>query len=542
MAAKRRRTRIEWVGGLVELPREVTGEGEPFRPESLLWISADGAVLGHAVGRPGELLGEAAESLRSTIERPMVGEPHAPERVRVASPELAEALRSAHPGIEIVCAATPEIDRVVALMGEDLSDAAELTYLSREVGVDAVAALCRAAAGLFRAKPWEVLQRDQSLLSVTIEELGVREGALSVLGQSGESRGFVLFASLDDFDAYLDVLDAIDEDEESTGPNFFSLTFERRLDLPLAVRDEFNQHGWETASAEAYPSLVPADQAHPLRPPNAKEVATAEAIALALTALLAEKEALLAAGERDETVERTLAVTTHRGTLEVTFRVPFEESSRFRPPYDVIAHLTELGRGGAEMDDEVRVELDDELIRRFASSPEATRIQDVHWCRLVMDLSANYFGSTIATLDPTDLQEILFETIPRIVSVDASAASAVIEEMRAFYSFLQREFGLEQAAACLSVLSGDAIVRLEAAMSNPAQFATAKSLVMAGREAGFDMEFEEGIEAWTQALESQPLPGSAQAPPRPPRTASRAAQRAKKNQRKAERQARKKNR
>ncbi len=120
MTAKQKTTGVEWVGGLILMPAYVTGEGEPYRPETLFWMGADGAVLGSAVARPGEALGMAAASLRSTIERPMVGRAHAPVRVRVASPELAGALRAARLGIEIVCAPTPEIDAVLALMREKL--------------------------------------------------------------------------------------------------------------------------------------------------------------------------------------------------------------------------------------------------------------------------------------------------------------------------------------------------------------------------------------------------------------------------------------
>ena len=64
----------------------------------------------HAVGVPGEVLVQACESLRSTIERPVVGRPHTPDRVRVASPVLAEAPRSGMPTLDVVCAPTPELD------------------------------------------------------------------------------------------------------------------------------------------------------------------------------------------------------------------------------------------------------------------------------------------------------------------------------------------------------------------------------------------------------------------------------------------------
>lgn len=84
MAAKKKRPGIEWVGGLVSMPGYVTGEGPPYRPEALFWMNAEGAVLGHVAGRPGEVIGLASETLRSTIEHPMYGPPHAPQRLRVA--------------------------------------------------------------------------------------------------------------------------------------------------------------------------------------------------------------------------------------------------------------------------------------------------------------------------------------------------------------------------------------------------------------------------------------------------------------------------
>jgi hypothetical protein len=140
MAAKKKRTGIEWVGGLISMPAYVTGEGKPYRPEALFWMGAEGAVLGHTAGKPGELIGVAAESLRNTIEHPIFGNPHRPDRVRVASPEVADALRAGHPGLDVVCAPTPEIDAVLAAMREKMGKDAETeqSYLSPEIGPEAV--------------------------------------------------------------------------------------------------------------------------------------------------------------------------------------------------------------------------------------------------------------------------------------------------------------------------------------------------------------------------------------------------------------------
>ena len=81
-----------------------------------------------------------------------------------------------------------------------------------------------------------------------------------------------------------------------------------------------------------------------------------------------------------------------------------------------------------------------------------------------MDFAADYFNATIATLGARDLREILFDIIPRKVSIDASAARSIVEVIRAFFAFLKREYRLDHADACLRVLGDDAVKKLEAAL------------------------------------------------------------------------------
>jgi hypothetical protein len=543
MAANNKRKKQEWIGSLVSMPAYVTGEGEPYRPEALFWMDAEGAVQGHTVGKPGELVSLAADSLRSALERPMLRPAHTPARVRVASPELAEALRTAHAGLEIVCAPTPEIDAVIAslreMMDED-GEEADLSYLSSELGPDAIGAFFHSAAGLYRAQPWEIVPSDDDLLSVTIESLGVRDAALSIIGHMGQSVGFVLFPSLEDFEAFLEATDAIERGEAAAMPQHFALNFEPGAQLSPALRKEVLQHRWEVAGSDAYPWVLALDEDVIPRAPTAKEVTVTEVVALALTKLLEEKAALLAACNGYEVLERTLRVAAYAGEYEVRFRVPYEhESTRHMPPNDVMAALLELEREGDEIDDEQRRVLEDELMRHFVRSPEAIGLSNVQLCRFILDFGASHFGATIATLEASELEEIIFEIIPEKVSIDSSEASAIIAANRAFYSFLKRELGLKQADACLRVLDGDAVEQLEAALSDSSNFGMAKSMFMRGREAGVDVGSKEGIERWLRGLSSPSIlrPSGAS-----PRSGNRVAARAKNKKRKAERKARRKNR
>jgi hypothetical protein len=205
MATKKKRARaaVEWVGGLVSMPAYVDGEGEPYRPELLVWVVADGPVIGYATAKPGELLAEAATHLRTVMASPLEGPPHVPDRVRVASPALAAALRDAlPPAIELVCSPTPEVDHFVATMRENMliDDGAEPSYLPPATEPEAVASMFRAAARLYRAKPWSLLPSGENLVFVTIESLGVGEAPLTILGRLGQALGFVLFRSVGEYD------------------------------------------------------------------------------------------------------------------------------------------------------------------------------------------------------------------------------------------------------------------------------------------------------------------------------------------------------
>jgi hypothetical protein len=537
------------VGGIVAMPAYVTGEGEPYRPRMLLWMIPGGPVLGTTMDRAeGPLLRTAGERLRSAIEAPMVPGAPAPVRVRVASPELADALRGTRPQLEIVCAPTPELDDVIASMRQHLDGDAETeqSYLDSDVGPDAVGAFFRAAAALYRAKPWKVVPDDTSILALTIEKLGVENAVVSVIGQMGRSHGVIVFRSHDDFETFLDAADAVERGETPAMPPHFSINFERGADMTAALRKEVAQHRWEVAGPRAFPWLVAVDEDVVARPPTANEVTLGEALSLALAQVVAEKEALAAAFAGGEPMIRTLSTRTHAGEIDVALRAPYASAVRTPGPIplDVLGALSELEADGGELDEDRRTELEEELVRRFADSAEARGLRDVRWCHTVMDLAASYLGVTIASVGAPELREILYELLPRKVSVAASAAGDIVAECRAFFAFMKRELSLRDADACLRLLGAGAVKKLEAALSDRRNFGMAKSIMMAGADAGFDMSSTEGVEAWMREIQGKPLPSSIQLPPLgvAHQRMDPSAARAKRNQRKAARRARKKNR
>src|SRR6266851_3211009 len=162
----------------------------------------------------------------------------------------------------------------------------------------------------------------------------------------------------------------------------------------------------------------------------------------------------------------------------------------------------------------------DQLMEVFVQSPEGQQLLsegiEPGWARMMMDFGMNYLSVTPPQMSPDDVREILFDLIPRKVSASADEAPEIIRELHAFWTFLQREFHLENAAACLGVLNEQATRELKKKMSDPATFGIAKSFVMMGMERGFDLSSEESINKWMATYNAEltadaglpiPLPG-----------------------------------
>lgn len=314
----------EWVGGNFRMPAYVTGEGEPYRPHSVIWmVPPDGPVLGATVAREEELHQAIRMSFREATRRPMVGPPSTPARVRVASREMAEALREeVGSSVEVVLAPTPEIDSVAKHMGAHMrkepTPDSEASYLD---GKERTPALMRsffeAAAALYRLQPWEVVPSDSSVFLVSVEKLGVREVVISVIGQLGESLGFLVFKSLDAFAEFRAL--AVKRGVPRRIPGHFALNFERGADIEPALRAEVSRHGWAVAGPNAYPEMLVVDPDLVSREPTAEETTVAEALCRGLAAIVSEPEELLGAWDSGSTFQRNLTVDTSRGSVEMRF-------------------------------------------------------------------------------------------------------------------------------------------------------------------------------------------------------------------------------
>src|SRR5512140_3491838 len=195
----------EWVGGRFPAPMHVM-EGGPYRPQVTLWIELpEPFIVGCLIEDP-KAAAPFPETLRKAMQQPMVGSTRRPARVRVADPLHAAELRAAIPDVEVAVAPTPELDVVVRDLTDHLRESApqeqEASYLDGgRIPAEAVDRLFGAAKLLYDIAPWKRATDDQ-LLRVDVPALGVEGACLCVIGALGENLGFLLFPSLDGYEAF----------------------------------------------------------------------------------------------------------------------------------------------------------------------------------------------------------------------------------------------------------------------------------------------------------------------------------------------------
>lgn len=317
----------EWVGGRLLLPSYVM-EGEPYRPHLHAWLELpDDLVVGFEVIDPKEPVG-FAQTLASTLSRPLVGARRRPERIRVADESLATEIRTVAADIEIVVAPTPELDGLLDSMMSQRSrgDGPGPSYLEGgRVSEDAVRRLFEAAHILWKLAPWKTAS-DSQPLRVDVPAYGVHAACLSIIGALGQSLGFMLFPSLE---AYGDFCETAERAQRGgRARSFFrdphatllSLDFERGADLPPSMLREAVTNKWRVASPDAYPRVMHRDADGCPRPLSDRDVLAVSAVATSLSALVAKHPRLF-----EEVLDEPLCESWQdQDDLEVRFTAPYD--------------------------------------------------------------------------------------------------------------------------------------------------------------------------------------------------------------------------
>ena len=495
---------IEWVGGIVSLPAQVQEDGETpaYQPEAILWLDNERFVVGFEIFEPGEAIKDIAVSLSETILKPKAGSRMPPQRVRVSTEEVQNALADEFPELNIVVGATPELDEVMNSMAEHLSEQGQLeslSYLSAGLPPAAIEAFFEATAKLYALAPWKIVPSDAFLIGVSIPAHNLEHAVLTIIGQEETNYGFVLFDSLDRYRQYMSFIDSIEMGLAVQLPEHRSVNFIPATQLDKHSRKQIASNQWTVANTKAYPDLFLPVSDRQLRVATVEDLDLIEGLCRALALALQNPKPWKQAWTDFKEVSRRFSLATFKGAMEVelTAPYPYQRAAENRyPPDSLMYPLHRLVELDDDFDEEP-YEHFEALNAAFLESPEGKPFQSsITLNDVIQTFAYNYFSTSVAHLGVVEFDEIMFDIVPRKVSIGSEDAKTVIESTRAFFRYLQREYSVVSAEACLALLDDNAERRLSEALSNPANFGVGKSLLAHMRDSGFDPSTQEGIDAW----------------------------------------------
>ncbi|MGD0950581.1 MAG: SEC-C domain-containing protein [Candidatus Binatia bacterium] len=487
----------EWVGGRLVAPMYIT-EGEPYRPDIILWLeSGTDVIVGSTVVHPSEPISAVADCLTQALDKPMMGPRRRPDRIRVADPALVEGLREVvGTGVRIDTAPTPELDAIVRLMAETLPEGrgeAASYFEGGRVSPDTVAAFFQAAARLYRVAPWQVLW-DSHLLSVDVREFATKGACVSVIGALGESFGVLIYDSVEShraMEAMAAVLEETGDLPEDLGTGILSLNFDRRSDIPKAMRREIARHGWEVAGPNAYPRVMLIDADRLLRPLTERDVRRVSVIAEGLAAFCARHRNQLAAG-LSQPITEEFAVRFGVDTFTMRVTAPHPDCQ-----WD----------DGEDDDDEgeARESEATQLLEAFleaqdqAQHPTATLEQGrIDWidaagfiCDALLRYKLDYADGRLDRFTAADIEDFLLDHFPRKVTADEQMVRRTPEILLAFCAWL-RESGrvTPRAAQAMARCIREKQTLFYRYAADRSRFGLAKGFVALAQERGVDIADE----------------------------------------------------
>jgi hypothetical protein len=131
---------------------------------------------------------------------------------------------------------------------------------------------------------------------------------------------------------------------------------------------------------------------------------------------------------------------------------------------------------------------------------------------MLVEFAAQYHGAWFGSMSPEDLEELLLETLPAQLAVDADEAPVILAAARELLKISDGQ------AACVALLESIE-PRLVAALGDPSKYGIGKQVVMAGIAEGYDMSSEQGVEDFVRTF-------AARAATKPSKSKSKAKKRA----------------
>ncbi|MBD3161875.1 MAG: hypothetical protein GF346_06315 [Candidatus Eisenbacteria bacterium] len=326
---RRKPERREWIGGRLHPPFRVADERE-LRTEMFVWMELpSGSIVHYQIHDPEADPVSLGDALQRAMDAPQEGPPRKPSRIRVADASSAAEVRAVLPGAEIVVAPTPELSELLEFMIERAAEEAGfMSYLQGgEIPVEAVEHLFRSASALHSLAPWTGALEPQ-VARVDIPGLEIEGGCLSIIGAGGQSRGILLFPSLDAFQRFVTASLAAQDSGEPPDiqTRVLSLNFEPADDLPPDMLAEAIEHGWPVPASDSFPMVERREADGMPQPFTEHDIRVMAACASALASFCGRHPGIFDSFEIDEPVCESFFDETD---LEVRLTVPYTSMELF---------------------------------------------------------------------------------------------------------------------------------------------------------------------------------------------------------------------
>jgi hypothetical protein len=162
--------------------------------------------------------------------------------------------------------------------------------------------------------------------------------------------------------------------------------------------------------------------------------------------------------------------------------------------------------------DDIEPILDDYIhgaIQAFVDSEVGQQYVETHteggnWIGTFIEMAYLYGEHKLPKMTKGDVQEVMEYILPRkLTLLDPSETDDAIDELVAFWTFMDREYQLRSAKAIIKYLRSieDKFSRW---MFDPSRGGIAKNFMMQGVEAGYDMTSEEGVRAFQDEYNQNP--------------------------------------
>lgn len=167
--------------------------------------------------------------------------------------------------------------------------------------------------------------------------------------------------------------------------------------------------------------------------------------------------------------------------------------------------------GFFEIDEELYELFREELHNLFLASPEGQSIADLlqtdedgekfaMWTETLLDMYYAHMQRPFYLITANEVREILYDIFPHGVMVDVDAIPDIIRELKAFFTFINREFDIYSGRSCLKIFSQKGLVkRLTKEFSDKTKFGPVKALMLQAEAEGVEITSEAEVENFINA-------------------------------------------